>query len=66
MCSKKNLLNVESIKQALKVIIMDSKSLLNNNDVQDHHDNNDRHQPDIAYRTDHATNGVSPDVIIAI
>ena len=65
MCSKKNLLNVESIKQALKVIIMDSKSLLNNNDIQDH-DNNDRYQPDIAYRTDHATNGVSPDVIIAI
>ena len=65
MCSKKSLLNVESIKQALKVIIMDSKSLLNNNDIQDH-DNNDRHQPDIAYRTDHATNGVSPDVIIAI
>lgn len=58
------MLNVESIKQALKVIIMDSKSLLNNNDIQDH-DNNDRHQPDIAYRTDHATNGVSPDVIIA-
>lgn len=65
MCSKKNLLNVESIKQALKVIIMDSKSLLNNNDVQDH-DNNDRYQTDSGYRTDHATNGVFPAVIIAI
>ncbi len=44
---------------------MDSKSLLDNNDIQVH-DNNDRYQPDIGYRTDHITNKACPNVVITI
>ena len=63
---KKTCLRKNPSNKSLCIIAMDSKSLLDNNDIQAHNNNNDRNQSDNVYRTGCSINNVFPEMLITI